>query len=76
MGISGLMKQKILGGNDGFISNEGLPEAPYWLMLAHKQLFGPKVLSVGNATSPGRVVRLYSTPETHCTVEAARCVHA
>lgn len=63
MGVKGIMKEKILGGNDGFISDDGLPEAPYWLMLAHKQLFGTKVLRVSNSTVPGRVVRVYA----HCT---------
>ena len=60
--VSAIMKEKIFGGNDQFISPHGLPAAPYWLMLLHKQLVGARVLRVENATAPGRRVRVYA----HC----------
>ena len=60
--VSAIMKEKIFGGNDQFISPRGLPNAPYWLMLLHKQLVGARVLHVANSTAPGRLVRVYA----HC----------
>jgi hypothetical protein len=63
LNVSVLMREKVFGGNDGFINALLFPEASYWPMLAHKQLVGPQVLGVVNSTTAGRVVRVYA----HCT---------
>jgi hypothetical protein len=60
--VSAIMKEKIFGGNDQFINMLGYPNAPYWVMLLHKQLVSERVVRVSNATAAGRHVRLYA----HC----------
>jgi hypothetical protein len=60
--VSAIMKEKIFGGNDQFVSPLGFPNAPYWVMLLHKQLVGARVLRVANSTAAGRAVRVYA----HC----------
>jgi heparanase len=67
LNVSAIMREKMLGGNDGFFDVLARPSASYWPMLTHKLLMGPKVLGVVNSTEPGRVLRVYA----HCARNVA-----
>lgn len=43
--MSAIVKEKVFGGNDQFINPLNYPAAPYWVMLAYKQLAGTEILA-------------------------------